>query len=112
MATTSHPLPDEPGFDDSPAARAALVAARSLRPATTAVADVGSATAPGPEGLGDLPPTLGVPGAARLLGISRTSAHTLIRHGTFPCPVFRCGARYKIPTAHLLKLLGLAPSGE
>jgi excisionase family DNA binding protein len=106
--TTTHPLPDYPSRDDGPAALADLIAARSLRASTA------HPTAPGTEtGIPDgLPATLGVTGAARLLGISRATAYTLIRRGEFPCPVFRCGGRYKIPTAHLLDLLGLSTAPE
>jgi excisionase family DNA binding protein len=110
IATTSHPLPDYPSRDDGPASLAALIAARSLQSSS----GTGSLPEPDtePQGLGDLPPALGVRGAAPLLGISRATAYALIRRGEFPCPVFRCGGRYKIPTAHLLDLLGLTPTRE
>ncbi len=48
--------------------------------------------------------------AGGVLGIGRTSAHELARRGEFPVPVLRVGARYAVPTAALLALLGLAPN--
>ena len=54
-----------------------------------------------------LPPTLDIVSAARLLGIGRTTAYRLARHGQFPVPILRIGGRYKVPTAPLLTLLGV-----
>lgn len=48
--------------------------------------------------------------AGSVLGISRTTAYGLARAGQFPVPVLRLGARYVVPTAPLLDLLGVAPS--
>ncbi len=48
--------------------------------------------------------------AASVLGIGRTVAHELARRGTFPVPVLRLGARYVVPVAPLLALLGLSPA--
>jgi excisionase family DNA binding protein len=45
--------------------------------------------------------------AARVLGIGRTTAYGLARAGEFPCPVVRVGGTYRVPTAGLLRLLGL-----
>jgi hypothetical protein len=45
--------------------------------------------------------------AGQILGIGRTTSHTLARHGTFPVPVLRIGHRYLIPVAPLLRLLHL-----
>jgi hypothetical protein len=47
--------------------------------------------------------------AARALGLGRTKAYDLARRQQFPCPVLRIGDTYRIPTAGLLELLGLAP---
>ena len=58
----------------------------------------------------DLPPTLSVAHAARLLGISRTTGYTLAAAGRFPTPVLRIGHGYRVPTAPLLTLLGLTPT--
>ena len=54
-----------------------------------------------------LPPMLDLMTAAGLLGIGRTTAYQLARNGTFPVPVLRIGASYKVPTAALLELLGI-----
>lgn len=45
--------------------------------------------------------------AAAILGIGRTTAHTLARAGEFPVPVIRVGRRYRVPVAPILRLLGL-----
>ena len=58
-----------------------------------------------------VPPTIGVPTAARLLGISRGSAYELLRTGAFPTGVLRFGRRIRIPTRPLLQLLGV-PADE
>lgn len=47
--------------------------------------------------------------AGSVLGLGRTAAHQLARAGAFPIPVLRLGARYVVPTAPLLALLGIAP---
>ena len=47
--------------------------------------------------------------AAAALGLGRTKAYELARHGRFPCPILRIGEVYRIPTPGLLELLGVAP---
>jgi hypothetical protein len=47
--------------------------------------------------------------AARALGLGRTKAYDLARRQQFPCRVIRIGDTYRVPTASLLELLGLAP---
>jgi hypothetical protein len=47
--------------------------------------------------------------AARALGLGRTKAYELARRDEFPCRVIRIGDTYRIPTAGLLELLGVAP---
>ena len=47
--------------------------------------------------------------AARALGLGRTKAYELARREQFPCRVIRIGDIYRIPTAGLLELLGVAP---
>jgi excisionase family DNA binding protein len=61
------------------------------------------------DDLHDLPPTIGVEAAARVLGCGRTLAYELIHRGEFPCRVLRLGSRYVIPTAALLEAIGVTP---
>jgi Helix-turn-helix domain len=44
--------------------------------------------------------------AARILGIGRTKAYELARHGQFPCLVIRLGDLHRVSTPDLLRLLG------
>lgn len=60
-------------------------------------------------GVADLPASLSLLDAAHALGIGRTSAYNLARHGEFPCPLIKVGALYQVPTAGLLRLLALTP---
>jgi hypothetical protein len=55
-----------------------------------------------------LPVVVDLPTAASALGIGRTVAYELARTGRFPTPVIRVGNQIKVPTAHLLVLLGLS----
>jgi len=64
------------------------------------------------DDLRSLPPTVGVEAAARVLGCGRTLAYELIQRGEFPCRVLRLGRRYLIPTAELLKTIGLPAAGD
>lgn len=57
----------------------------------------------------DLPPTLSVEQAGRLLGLSRTSAYRAVERGELP--TIRLAGRMHVPTARLLELLGY-PVGE
>lgn len=63
--------------------------------------------APSLSDLASLPPVLDIVAAGRLLGIGRTTAYQLARHGRFPVPVLHVGGSYKVPTAPLLALLGI-----
>jgi hypothetical protein len=46
--------------------------------------------------------------AAEVLGVSRGAAYDAIKRGTFPVPVLKLSRRrWVVPTAHLLRLLGL-----
>jgi excisionase family DNA binding protein len=55
-----------------------------------------------------LPPTLTVEQAAAILGCGRTLAYELVRRGDFPSRVIRLGSRrYVIPTADLLRVIGI-----
>ena len=58
-----------------------------------------------------LPPTIGLDTAARLLGIGRTTAQMLARNDKVPVPVLRVGSQYRVPTAPLLRLLGVEDGG-
>lgn len=58
-----------------------------------------------------LPVMLDVPSAGRLLGIGRTRAYRLAASGGFPCPVLRVGGTWRVPTAGVLAVLGLAVPG-
>lgn len=59
-----------------------------------------------------LPPVVDLATAGRALGIGRTKAYELARAGRFPCPVLQLGNSYRVPTAFLRELLGLAPSAQ
>jgi hypothetical protein len=50
--------------------------------------------------------------AANVLGIGRTRAYELARHGKFPIPVIPAGAKYVVPTKPLIDLLHIAEPGE
>ena len=56
--------------------------------------------------LSQLPPTLDLVDAARLLGIGRTLAYEMVREETWPTPIVRAGRRIRVPTIPLLQLLG------
>lgn len=55
----------------------------------------------------DLPLVVDLRTAARAFGICPATAYKLNRLGAFPCPVLRVGGRYRIPTAYLLRALGI-----
>ena len=55
-----------------------------------------------------LPAALDVETAARVLGVGLTTARDLVRRGQWPSPVLRVGRQYRIPTAPLLAVLGIA----
>lgn len=56
-----------------------------------------------------MPATVDLMTAAAALGLGRTKAYELAKHGQFPCRVIRIGDTYRIPTAGLLDLLGITP---
>jgi len=62
--------------------------------------------------LDNLGPTIDIPTAARLLGCGRSLAYELARRDQFPCRVLRLGRRYVVPTADLLRVLGLSADSE
>ena len=66
-------------------------------------------TSPNRHDLAALPAVLNVEQAAEVLDLSRTAAYELIRAGEWPTPVFRLGRLIRIPTAPVLRLLGVEP---
>jgi excisionase family DNA binding protein len=56
-----------------------------------------------------LPVTVDVPTAARALGLGRSTGYELARRGEFPCRVLRVGSSYRVPTADLIRVLGVEP---
>ena len=53
----------------------------------------------------ELPPTISVEHAAKLLGVSRSSAYRAAANGQLPTISF--GRRLLVPTSRLLEMLGL-----
>jgi excisionase family DNA binding protein len=53
----------------------------------------------------ELPPTISVERAAKLLGVSRSSAYRAAANGQLPTISF--GRRLLVPTSRLLEMLGL-----
>ena len=49
------------------------------------------------------------PTAAQALGVGRSKAYALVRQGEWPTRVLRLGSRYRVPTAELRRVLGIAP---
>lgn len=56
-------------------------------------------------------PTLTVPEAAEMLGISAWQAYELIKRDEFPAPVLRLGRAIRIPRRPLEKVLGIDSNG-
>ncbi|MFC8845801.1 MULTISPECIES: hypothetical protein [unclassified Micromonospora] len=48
-----------------------------------------------------------LPTAGRVFGLGRALSYDLARTGGFPVPIIRVGARYKVPVAGILTVLGL-----
>lgn len=63
------------------------------------------------EELRRLPTVIDVPTAAAILGIGRTAAYELIRTNRWPTPVLRVGKLIRVPTAPMLKLVGVDRHG-
>lgn len=55
-------------------------------------------------------PTLRVPEAAAILGVSRDTAYQAVKSGELP--VIRLRGALRVPTAALLQMLGIAPDAE
>jgi hypothetical protein len=54
-------------------------------------------------------PTTNIELAGRACGFARQHSYNLAKAGTFPVPVHRIGRRYRVPTAPLLRFLGIEP---
>lgn len=61
-----------------------------------------------PADVAALPVVVDLVTAASVVGIQRSSAYELARRGELPFPVLRVGHRYRVVTAHLRQLLGIA----
>jgi hypothetical protein len=57
-----------------------------------------------------LPPAIPLETANRALGISRSNGYALAKRGQYPCRVLRLGNAYRVVTAELHTLLGVAPA--
>jgi len=66
---------------------------------------VESSAARAPADAAELPPTITVEHAAKLLGVSRSAAYRAVAAGQLPS--LRLGRRIYVPTARLLVMLGL-----
>jgi len=60
------------------------------------------------EELLSLPSAVDMATAARALGIGLTLAYELARAGSFPVRLLRLGRQYRVPTADLLRALGVS----
>ncbi|MCE0764819.1 hypothetical protein LWC35_18180 [Pseudonocardia kujensis] len=59
-----------------------------------------------------LPPAIDIPTAGKAIGVSRGRAYQMVKNDEWPfddIPVLKIGKRFKIPTAALLKYLGVQP---
>ena len=59
-----------------------------------------------------LPVTVDIGTATRALGLGRSTGYDLARRGEFPCRVLRLGSSYRVPTADLLRVLGMVPEDQ
>ena len=55
-----------------------------------------------------LPAAVDLETANRALGLGRSKGYELARRGQYPCRVLRLGSSYRVVTAELQALLGLA----
>ncbi|EKX64294.1 hypothetical protein [Streptomyces ipomoeae] len=55
-----------------------------------------------------LPATVDLDTGNRALGLGRSKGYELAKRGQYPCKVLRLGKAYRVVTADLLNLLGLA----
>jgi excisionase family DNA binding protein len=59
-----------------------------------------------------LPAVVDVTTAAQALGLGRSTAYELARRGEFPCRILHIGSSYRVPTAELLRVLGIDPADQ
>ncbi|MEU5148435.1 hypothetical protein AB0G42_14720 [Streptomyces yangpuensis] len=55
-----------------------------------------------------LPVAIDLDTGNRALGLGRSKGYELAKRGEYPCKVLRLGKAYRVVTAELLNLLGLA----
>jgi hypothetical protein len=67
------------------------------------------ASDPIPRNLEDLPPTIPLQVASRILGIGRDHAYELARAGTYPVRVLESNGRLRVSKFDLLAYLGAVP---
>jgi len=67
------------------------------------------ASDPIPRDLQDLPPTVPLQVASRILGIGRDHGYELARSGTYPVRVLESNGRFKVSKFDLLTYLGAVP---
>ncbi len=60
------------------------------------------------EELLELPAAVDLETGNRALGLGRSKGYELAKRGQYPCRVLRLGSAYRVVTADLLALLGLA----
>jgi predicted DNA-binding transcriptional regulator AlpA len=54
-----------------------------------------------------MPVMVDITTASRALGLGRSTGYELARRGEFPCRVLHVGSSYRVPTAELLRTLGI-----
>ncbi|MCZ7431713.1 hypothetical protein ACFSUJ_14500 [Streptomyces lusitanus] len=69
---------------------------------------VGRAKGMSREELLELPAAVDLETGNRALGLGRSKGYELAKRGQYPCKVLRLGNAYRVVTADLLVLLGLA----
>lgn len=57
-----------------------------------------------------LPAIVDISTAAKAMKLGRSTAYELARRDEFPCRIIRVGGSYRVPTAELLRLLGIEPA--
>jgi hypothetical protein len=57
-----------------------------------------------------LPPAVDIVTAGHALGFERTTTYKFNREGKFPVPVLKIGDTFRVPTAPLLRYLGIDPA--